>query len=45
MNGLDSETEQWCEERFARLALYRTVGSALNIVLSMVVIAKLFGWI
>ena len=44
-NPNDGRLEKWSEKHFGELALWRTVGQGLNIVLSLVVIAKLFGWI
>jgi hypothetical protein len=37
--------EWWSELHFAELAFWRTIAAALNILLSTIVIAKLFGWI
>ncbi len=46
MNDLqDSEIEKWSERHFGELALWRTVGQGINILLSLIVISKLFGWI
>jgi len=46
MNNLqDSELEKWSERHFGELALWRTVGQGINILLSVIVISKLFGWI
>ena len=42
MNFLDDESEEWSNEHFGRLALYRTIASVINIFLTLVVIAKLF---
>ena len=42
MNFLDDESEEWSNKHFGRLALYRTVASVINILLTCVVIAKLF---
>jgi len=42
MNLLDDDSEMWSNEHFGRLALYRTIASGINIVLTLVVIAKLF---
>ena len=42
---MSDDLERWSEKHFAELAFWRTVGAGLNIVLSVIVIAKLFGWI
>tara|TARA_R110002020_G_scaffold216353_4_gene423948 strand:- start:29826 stop:29951 length:126 start_codon:yes stop_codon:yes gene_type:complete len=39
------ELEWWSEKHFAELAFWRTMAAAFNILLSTIVIAKLFGWI
>ena len=39
------ELEKWSEKHFGELAFWRTVGQAVNIALSVIVISKLFGWI
>ena len=41
----DGMIERWSERHFGELALWRTIGQGINIVLSVIVIAKLFGWI
>jgi len=41
----DGMIEKWSAKHFGELALYRTIAAAINIVLSTIVIAKLFGWI
>ena len=41
----DGVLEKWSERHFGELALWRTVGQGVNIILSIIVIAKLFGWI
>jgi len=42
VNFIDDESEEWSNEHFGRLALYRTIASVINILLTCVVIAKLF---
>lgn len=44
-NPEDGELEKWSERHFGELAFWRTVGQGINIILSTIVIAKLFGWI
>ena len=39
------ELEKWSEKHFGELAFWRTIAAGLNIALSTIVIAKLFGWI
>ena len=39
------ELEKWSEKHFGELAFWRTIAAGVNIVLSTIVIAKLFGWI
>ena len=39
------ELEKWSERHFGELALWRTVGQGINILLSVIVISKLFEWI
>ncbi len=41
----DGILEKWSERHFGELALWRTIGQGINIILSTIVIAKLFGWI
>ena len=41
----DGILEKWSERHFGELALWRTIGQGVNIILSTIVIAKLFGWI
>lgn len=40
-----SDLEKWSERHFGELAFWRTIGQAINILLSILVLAKLFGWI
>ena len=40
-----TDLEVWSERHFGELAFYRTVAAGVNILLSTIVIAKLFGWI
>ena len=44
-NPKDSNLEKWSEKHFGELAFWRTVAAGVNIVLSSIVIAKVFGWI
>tara|TARA_B100000287_G_scaffold396355_1_gene411933 strand:- start:202 stop:369 length:168 start_codon:yes stop_codon:yes gene_type:complete len=39
------ELEKWSEKHFGELAFWRTIAAGVNIILSTIVIAKLFGWI
>ena len=41
----DGVIEKWSQRHFSEMALWRTIGQGLNILLSVIVIAKLFGWI
>ena len=41
----DGVLEKWSEKHFGELALWRTIGQGINILLSTIVIAKLFEWI
>ena len=41
----DGKIETWSTDHFGELAFWRTVAAAVNMVLSTIVIAKLFGWI
>ncbi len=43
MNG--EELDKWSEKHVGSLALTRTVVGFLNVALSVIVVAKLFGWI
>ena len=43
MNG--EEIDKWSEKHVGSLALTRTIVGLLNVALSVVVVAKLFGWI
>ena len=43
MNG--KEIDKWSEKHVGSLALTRTVVGFLNVALSVIVVAKLFGWI
>ena len=43
MNGKDIDT--WSEMHVGSLALTRTIVGFVNVILSIVVVAKLFGWI
>ena len=44
-NPDDGELERWSAKHFAVLAFWRTVGQGVNIMLSVIVVSKLFGWI
>jgi len=41
----DGQLEKWSERHFGILAFWRTIGQGVNIILSVIVISKLFGWI
>ena len=41
----DGVLEKWSGKHFGELALWRTIGQGVNIILSIIVIAKLFDWI
>ena len=43
MNG--EEIDKWSEKYVGSLALTRTIVGFLNVALSVIVVAKLFGWI
>ena len=43
MNG--EELDKWAEKHVGSLALTRTIVGFLNVALSVIVVAKLFGWI
>ena len=43
MNGED--LDKWSERHVGSLALTRTIVGVLNLLLGVIVIAKLFGWI
>jgi hypothetical protein len=38
-----SDLEKWSERHFGELAFWRTLAAGVNILLSLVVIAKVFG--
>ena len=40
----DGQLERWSEKHFGELAFWRTIGQGVNILLSVIVISKLFGW-
>ena len=42
---MSDELERWSERHFGELAFWRTIAAGVNIILSTIVIAKLFGWI
>ena len=42
---MSDEIDMWSEMHFGELAFWRTIAACVNIILSTVVIAKLFGWI
>tara|TARA_B100001175_G_C19504988_1_gene640331 strand:+ start:91 stop:219 length:129 start_codon:yes stop_codon:yes gene_type:complete len=42
---MSDDLEKWSEKHFAELAFWRTVGTGLNVILSFIVIGKLFEWI
>jgi hypothetical protein len=41
----DGQLEKWSERHFGALAFWRTIGQGVNIILSVIVISKLFRWI
>lgn len=43
MNGND--IDKWSEKHVGSLALTRTIVGFVNVILSVIVVAKLFGWI
>ena len=43
MNGTD--VDKWSEKHVGSLALTRTIIGFINLLLGMIVLAKLFGWI
>jgi len=43
MNGKD--IDKWSEIHVGSLALTRTIVGFVNVILSVIVVAKLFGWI
>lgn len=45
MRKVSEEMEKWSQKHFGELALYRTIAATVNTILSMLVLAKLFGWI
>ena len=42
---MSDDIEHWSQSHFGELALYRTIAATVNTVLSVLVLAKLFGWI
>ena len=42
---MSDEVEKWSQEHFGELALYRTIATTINMIISSLVLAKLFGWI
>ena len=42
---MSDDLEKWSGKHFAELAFWRTIAAAVNIILSSVLIAKIFGWI
>ena len=42
---LNGDIDKWSEKHVGSLALTRTIVGFLNIALSVIVVAKLFGWI
>ncbi len=43
MNG--EEIDMWCDKHGGSLALTRTILGFVNVLLSIIVVGKLFGWI
>ena len=42
---MSDEVEKWSQRHFGELALYRTIAATVNCILSVLVLAKLFGWL
>jgi len=42
---MSDDVERWSQKHFGELAFYRTIAATVNCVLSVLVLAKLFGWI
>lgn len=42
---MSDDVERWSQAHFGELALYRTIATTINMVISSLVLAKLFGWI
>ena len=41
----ENDIDKWSEKHVGSLALTRTIVGLLNVALSVIVVAKLFGWI
>ena len=42
---MSDDVERWSQRHFGELALYRTIAATVNTALSVLVLAKLFGWL
>ncbi len=42
---MSDEVERWSQMHFGELALYRTIATTINMIISSLVLAKLFGWL
>ena len=42
---MSDEGEKWSQKHFGELALYRTIATTINMIISSLVLAKLFGWL
>ncbi len=42
---MSDEVEKWSQKHFGELALYRTIATTINMIISSLVLAKLFGWL
>ena len=42
---MSDEVERWSQKHFGELALYRTIATKINMIISSLVLAKLFGWL
>jgi hypothetical protein len=42
---MSDDIEHWSQAHFGELALYRTIAATVNTILSVLVLAKLFGWL
>ncbi len=42
---MSEEVEEWSQSHFGELALYRTIAATINMIISSLVLAKLFGWL
>ena len=42
---MSDEVEKGSQKHFGELALYRTIATTINMIISSLVLAKLFGWL